>query len=232
MFSKKCPKCKNKINKDYDFCPYCGNDLKKEYDKEDYGFLGKTDFIEKEMFPEINDSFGDKILNNAFKMAEKILEKQMKAFSQEMMENQSKPRIQKDFPNMPRNVDFQFFVNGKRVFPQIPEIQDSQQEAFGNENLKPIKIKNKISDEKAEKFSKLPKKEPKSRIRRLSGKVIFELEVPGVKNIDDVLINQLENSIEIKALGKDKVYSKTLNMNLPILRYKLDNNNLILELQG
>lgn len=233
MFSKKCPGCNNKINKNYDFCPCCGNNLRKEYDKEDYGFLGKNDFIEREIFPEINDpfndSFGDKILNNAFKMAEKILEKQMKAFSQEMMENQSKPRIQKNFPNMPGNVDFQFFVNGKRVFPQVP---DNQQEAFENEHLKPIKIKNKISDEKAERFSRLPKKEPKSRIRRLSGKIIYELEVPGVKNIEDVLINQLENSIEIKALGKDRVYSKTLNMNLPILKYTLDNDNLVLELQG
>ena len=50
--------------------------------------------------------------------------------------------------------------------------------------------------------------------------------------IDDVFINQLENSIEIKALSKDKVYSKILNVNLPILRYRLSNGNLILELQG
>ena len=54
----------------------------------------------------------------------------------------------------------------------------------------------------------------------------------GVVDVEDVLINQLENSIEIKALSKDKVYSKTLNINLPILSYELEKGNLILELQA
>lgn len=233
MFSKRCTKCKNKSSKNYDFCPYCGNNLNEEHDREDYGFLGKNDFIEKEMFPGIEDSFMDKMLSNAFKMAEKMLEKQMKSISEEMIENQSKPRMQNNFPNMPGNVDVQFFVNGKKVFPQIPnQAQQRGQEIHEESKQVPIRIKNKISEEKAEKFSKFPKKEPQSKVRRLSGKIIYELEVPGVKNISDVLINQLENSIEIKALGKDKVYSKTLNLNLPILRYKLDKGSLVLELQG
>ena len=232
MFSKKCSKCRNNISKAYDFCPHCGNNLSSQNDKEDYGFLGKNDFIEKEMFPEFDNSFMDKIMNNAFKMAEKILEKQMKSVSEEIIENQSKPRMQNNFPNMPGNVDVQFFVNGKRVFPQIQnQAQQQRQEIQGENQQRTIRTK-KISEEKAERFSKLPKKEPKSRVRRLSGKVIYELEVPGVKDIDDVLINQLENSIEIKALSKDKVYSKTLNINLPVLNYKLDKNNLVLELMG
>lgn len=233
MFSKKCSKCKNKISKGYDFCPYCGNNLSSQNDSEDYGFLGRNDFIEREIFPELDNSFMDKMLNNAFKMAEKMLEKQMKSISEEMIENQSRQRMPNNLPNIPGNVDVQFFVNGKRVFPQIPNQAQQQRQEIQEENQqRPIRIKNKISEEKAERFSKLPKKEPKSRVRRLSGKVIYELEVPGVKNIEDVLINQLENSIEIKALSKDKVYSKTLNLNLPILRYKLDKDSLFLELMG
>lgn len=231
MFSKKCSKCKNKISKAYDFCPYCRNNLSSQNDKEDYGFLGKNDFIERELFPELDNSFMDKMLNNAFKMAEKMLEKQMKVMSEEMMENQSKPRMPNNISNIPGNVDVQFFVNGKRVFPQIPNQIQEQRQTIHSEQIRPIKAK-KISEEKAEKFSKLPKKEPKSRVRRLSGKIIYELEVPGVKDINDVLVNQLENSIEIKALGKDKVYSKTLNINLPVLNYKLDDDNLVIELMG
>lgn len=228
MFSKKCPGCSNKINKKYDFCPFCGTNFSSEQDREDYGFLGKNDFtenIEREMFSETEDSFMDKMMENAFKMAEKMLEKQMKNLSKEMVENQSRPRIQ---TNNQGNVDIQFFVNGKRVFPQISN--QAQQQAI-EEPAIPIRT-NRITEEKAERFSKLPKKEPKSRVRRLSGKIIYELEVPGVKNIDDVLINQLENSIEIKALSKDKVYSKTLNINLPVLNYKLSNDNLVIELMG
>ncbi len=228
MFSKKCPKCKNKASKRFEFCPYCGYNFSTSYDKEDYGFIGKSDFIENEMLPGIDDSFMDKMLNNAFKMAEKILEKQMKSISEEMIE-QSKPKMQN---NLPGNVDFQFYVNGKRVFPQMSNQLQNHGQTNEEQNQKPIKIKNNISEEKAERFSRLPKKEPSSRVRRLSGKVIYELEVPGVKDIEDVLINQLENSIEVKALGKDRVYSKTLNINLPILKYKLDKDNLVLELQG
>ena len=39
-------------------------------------------------------------------------------------------------------------------------------------------------------------------------------------------------SVEIKALSKDKVYSKNLNINLPILRYHLVKDNLIIEMQA
>ena len=69
-------------------------------------------------------------------------------------------------------------------------------------------------------------------MKRIGNKIIYEVEVPGVDNIDNVMINQLETSIEIKALTKNKVYHKTLNLNLPILSYGLNDGNLVLELQG
>ena len=46
----------------------------------------------------------------------------------------------------------------------------------------------------------------------------------------DVIINKLENSIEIKAFTKEKVYVKLLPVNLPVLNYKLKDGKLILEL--
>lgn len=229
MFKKKCSKCNEKINRDYDFCPFCGNNLKSPNHKEEYGFLGKNDLIEEEDYSStFEDSFMDKIFENAMKMAEKMLEKQMKDFPGEMKRiNMPEEKPANSPQNMPNpNLEIQFFVNGKRVLPQ------GQGEQKRAPELRPIKIENKISKEKAERFSKYPRKEPASKVRRFSGKVIYEIEIPGVKKIDDVLINQLEDSIEIKALGKDKVYSKTLNINLPILGYKLEEGNLILELKG
>ena len=217
MFKKKCSKCNEKISKNYEFCPFCGNNFKSLNDNNDYGFLGKNDFIkENNNFSPFNDSFMNKMLSNALK----ILETQLKELPREFKETKPNniPRIQNN------NLDVQFFVNGKKVFPQ-----NNQEER--EEIQKPIKIKNNISEEKAERFYKLPKKEPNSKVRRFSGKIVYEIEVPGVTAIEDVLINQLENSIEIKALSKDKVYSKTLNINLPILNYKLSKGNLILELK-
>ena len=40
----------------------------------------------------------------------------------------------------------------------------------------------------------------------MGNKVIYNLEVPGVNDIDDIFINKLESSIEIKAISDDKVY--------------------------
>ena len=73
MLKKKCPKCEKKIEKSYDFCPYCGINFKSKYDEEDYGLLGKNDFVNKETNPALNmgGSFLDKMINNAMKMIEK-----------------------------------------------------------------------------------------------------------------------------------------------------------------
>ena len=101
-----------------------------------------------------------------------------------------------------------------------------------NQAQQPVKVNNSVSKDKLKKFAKLPKMEPRSRIKRLSDKVIYELVVPGVESIEDVLINQLESSIEVKVLSKDKVYSKNININLPILRYHLVDDNLIIEMQS
>ena len=69
-------------------------------------------------------------------------------------------------------------------------------------------------------------------MKRLSGKLVYEFAVPGVNDIQDIIIHKLENSIEVKALSKDKIYSKTININLPILKYSLNKGSLILELQA
>jgi len=53
-----------------------------------------------------------------------------------------------------------------------------------------------------------------------------------VKSVKDVSIAQLENSIEIKALGKGKVFSKMIPINLPIKNYNLSKGKLTLELDA
>ena len=224
MFNKKCDKCKNKIKKDFDFCPFCGNSLGSEYENEDFGILGKNDFIDENLMPDFNNSFIDKIFNQTMKM----MEKQMKNLA-EQANNQNRP---KSFPTneINPNLNVQFFVNGKRVFPpqqgEINNLQNQQQ-------IKPTNIKvKKMPLEKLERFAKLKRLEPVSKVRRIGNRIIYELEVPGVKDLEDVLINRLENSIEIKALARDKSYSKILNVNLPIIRYGLEKGNLFLELQG
>lgn len=210
MFSKKCPRCNNKIKKQFDYCPYCSFNFKSKHDNQDYGFLGKNDFDDG--FNPFENTFIDKIFNSTIK----LLEKQMQNLSNEMMQNQSRQN------KMPNNLRVQFFVNGKKVLPEQHQIHKQKPQI----NLP------KISPEKIKKFSKLPKKEPQSKMKRLGGRIIYELEVPGVTDINDIFINYLENSIEIKAIADKKIYSKTLNLTLPILRYGLNRDLLIVEFQG
>lgn len=202
MFSKKCPRCKNTIKDSFNYCPICNKNLMSKYDEDDYGFLGKNDFLEENM--DITDTFIDKMFNSAMKM----LEKQMRNLN-ERNKNYHQPGL-----------NVQFFVNGEKIFPEKSTIK------------RPIKVENNFTKEKLKKLLELPRKEPQSNVKRISGKVIYELSVPGVKTIDNVLINQLENSIEIKALSDNLVYFKNLKVKLPILRCQLINDSLIIEMQG
>ena len=202
MFNKKCPRCKNIIKDGFNYCPLCSKNLRSKYDEDDYGFLGKNDFSEENM--DLTDTFIDKMFNSAMKM----LEKQMKNLN-EGNKNYYQPGL-----------NVQFFVNGEKIFPEKSIIKQ------------PIKVENHFTKEKLKRLLELPRKEPESRVKRISGKVIYELSVPGVKTIDNVLINQLENSIEIKALSDNLVYLKNLKVNLPILRCQLVDDSLIIEMQG
>lgn len=205
MFIKKCPGCENKVKKDFDFCPFCGNNLKSEHDKEDYGFLGKNDFVKE------SGSFIEKMLNSAMK----LLEMQTRNLQNESSKS-SKKTFQEPIHN---SLSIQFFVNGKKISKEKKPNQ-----------FKPVRINNQFFQEKLRKLKDLPKQEPQSKLRRFSEKLIYELYVPGVKSVEDILINHLENSIEVKALSQDKVYSKNLKINLPILSYSLKDGFLIIEL--
>lgn len=213
MFNKrKCPKCKSKIEKDFDFCPYCGNRFNEV--GEDWGMLGKNDIAQNQN-PFETQGFG--ILNKMLGSAMKMLEK-------EMQKETSKTPKQ----SMPRT-NFELYINGKKINPsniqvtrkpikQTPKQPTRHQKEFSAENLK--------------KLSKLPRKEPTTNVKRFADKLIYEIKVPGVKSIKDVSIVQLENSIEVKAISKTKVYSKLIPLSLPIINYRLEENILVLELEN
>ena len=221
MFNKKkCEKCGEKISNDYNFCPYCRTSLKDYFDDEDWGFLGRNDFIEEVKLPlGFNHLFNSLIknLNTQFKEFENI----------ETKEEQKRPQIKKG------GISISISTSGNKQ----PEIKVT---SFGNvprfkEKEKQITKEAKILDlplSDAKKFSGVPKKEPETNIRRLSNKVVYEINMPGVKSIDDISIIQLENSIEIKAFAKDKVFHKIIPINLPISDYNLSKGKLVLELDA
>ncbi len=220
MFSKKCKKCNKKFSKKYEFCPFCGFDSKEAEDAREYGLLGKDDFLESKEFNELKLPFGMKSL---MKLLPKLIEKSIK-------EIEKQERASKDTPEgfnvftTPNSIKINFSsINGQPI--------TKVRETTNRESQGEITGKN-ISEEKARKISQLPKKEAKTRVRRLSNKIVYEIKVPGVKSLDNVIINKLEDSIEIKAISEKVVYLKNININLPILRYILKQENIILELKA
>jgi len=214
MFEKKCSKCNSKIKGGYDFCPFCGCNLKSKFHEDDYGLLGRSDAIERkseDLFGGLG--FGGMTFGKLLKGAMRELPSMMK-----MIEKQMDDVVNSGDKKKGNGLNVQFFVDGKKVDPQK------------NQKLKSIKrMPQELSKEKIRQLSEFPKVEPESEIRRLSGRIIYNIFVPGVKDINDIFINQLENSVEIKALGEDKIYSKILKLNLPIKGYDLVEGNLVLE---
>jgi len=209
MFGKKyCKRCGNAVRKKNNFCSNCGVRLNYE---EDWGLLGKTDSAEKDFFEDsFFGGFSGRMLNNMIGTTMKMLEKEM----------------QKEIKNMEKmpGSNVRLMINGREIKFSEPQIQRRKKQVR--------KIpRTEFNEEQIKEFSKLSKQEPKTSLKRFGDKIIYEIEMPDVNSIKDVLINRLENSIEIKAIGKTKAYSKIIPISVPIINKNLLQGKLILELQ-
>ena len=223
MFKKKtCKNCGEKINEKYNFCPYCRVPLN---EGEDWGMLGKNDFVSPT--EEMRLPMG---LNTIFNSLMSNLNKQFNE-----LEGDVKGEKKSKTPGKKGGISISISTSGNlppaikvKSFGDNSEFREKEKKMKKRE--KGLKIDNLKT--KSKKFSGLPKEEPTTDIRRFSNKVVYEIEIPGVKSMKDVSIIQLENSIEIKALTKDKVYSKLIPINLPIRDYNLEKGKLVLELEA
>ncbi len=210
MFKKnKCRKCGEALKNKFEFCPSCGTQINKSDD--DWGMLGKKDIeIPMEDFSKgIFGGAGAKMMNKMLGNAMKMLEKELQKNANEV----HTPRTR-----------FELFINGKRISPSNIKVEKKQNKKKINPPM--------FTKESMNKFSSLPKKEPETNVRRLSNKIVYEMDIPGVESVNNISIIQLESSIEIKAISKDKAYSKVIPMRLPINRYKLEDGKLAIELQN
>ncbi len=211
MFSSnKCLRCEGKIKESFSFCPFCGLDLRNpEADMKEFGMLGKNDSV-----------FGAPLLGSGatgmtgdfgaiFTQVMKMMEHQLKHLETEKLDfGDSKPEVRR-LPN-----GFQIRIG--------PNIQQSKKK---EEEVKP-RI---VSDEQKMKMTKLPRGEARTNVRRFSDKVIYELNMPGVKDINDIFVSKLESGYEVKALGDKKIYRNSLQVDLPLKKYFVKDNTVTLE---
>lgn len=243
MFGKKCPNCNKKVNKEFDFCPYCGFEIIREKDgllneiDEDYEYsnLGDIENLTREIGKSMGFDFIDKFpFNQIVKKLSKDIEKQFKDIDREIATKKGREReevTRKDGTEIrkttfPGGFSIQIRMGGTPE--QMPmEIMPSLKQPAREMTIKPAKL----SKKELENLSKLPRKEPETKVRRLTNKIIYEINLPGVKSLKDIIVNKLENSIEIKAISKDRAYFKLIPISLPIKRYYLTEGVLILELK-
>jgi len=238
MFKKNsCRRCGREIPSKYDFCPYCGFALGKDAE-EDWGMLGKTDNVNANAQKDdlLAGSFlGGGILNKMLGSAMKMLEKELQKSAKEMKE--ADLQGMQDFQNksFQPKTNLQIFINGKKVnlSPGKSAIVRKKSMKRQSKNAKPEKIKQvRLPEKELKSFSKFSKVEPETNIRRLSDRIVYEIQMPGVKSKKDISITRLESSIEIKAIAKriEKAYYKVIKAGLPVINYKFSKETLVLEL--
>ncbi len=203
MFNRKtCKNCGKKINSESNFCPNCGINLKKGKINEQRKNWGMLGKNDNTEREEIIPGMNGGMLGKMLQGAMKMLEKEM----------------QKDIEKKtPQNQNFKLMINGKEI-----NLNKNQKEM-----QKPKKLPSNILKD----FSKYPKQEPKTNIKRIENKLIYEINIPGINSLKDVSIQKLENSIEIKAISNKKAYKKIIPLNLPILNYGLSKDKLVLEMK-
>jgi len=215
MFGKKsCANCSKKIKKDFEFCPYCGIKQKNNSDK-DYGLLGLSD--EKESLspgytqkPGIFDKMIANLMGAAFNQAVKMMEKEINS--------------EKNKQSLNNLGGFELYINGKKInLPENLGIKNVQMPIAvkkENNSLKTNALK--VPEETLQKSTKLPRKQAKSKVSRTSNSIIYELETPGISSLENILINKLESSFEIKIFTEKTVYIKTLPIKQPLLKYSIN----------
>ena len=220
MFGKKqaCSRCGKKSDKKYDFCPYCGFTLKE-----------KEDFFE----PSFKMGFP---FNTIFKQLEKQIEKQLQEVDSELPTFMDEEKEIKKNPFMQGiSISISSSDKGQPVI-RVNQMGNGKTENFSHNNAnaqKPKSLKRpkkKITPEQADHYSKLPKEEPLTNVRRLTDKIVYEINLPGVEE-KNMIITRLQNSIEIKAFTKNKAFFKLIPISLPILKSQLKEGKLILELK-
>jgi len=202
MFKKKCPGCGKEIDKKFNFCPWCGISLKKHKEEEDFGMLGKSDDIDFESQLKRELDLPPGL--------NKIMNSLIKQLEKQIAENWDS--------QMPKG----FTVSISTGEPKIRKVTPT-------DNM--FEEGTKISKKELERRRKLERVEATSSVRRLADRVIYEVEVPGVKSKKDIVITKVEDGFEIKAYSKDKCYYKVIPLKVEIINWYLKNEKLFIELK-
>jgi HSP20 family molecular chaperone IbpA len=235
VFGMKCGRCGSDTKEGWTYCPKCGNPLRR-----------------RDLFSDMFDR-----MRREMKEMDRVFEKDMQFFDISPFFRQQKPRgsgftirITRAGGKEPR-VSVKTFGNVDNNVKR--ELSEELEEMGVSKQPKPEKREHKEgflremipAGGPAEPIREAPKKdelekvceprsteEPECEVRPLEDRVVVEIKLPGVKE-DDIRIKELESSVEVKAMVKDKAYFKILTKpeNRRIAGKSFRNGVLRIELQ-
>ncbi len=193
-----CENCGEKMERGWGFCPKCGFKLSR--------FLGP---------------FGD-IFSKVRKEMEgmnRLFEKDIEAMD---ISPFFKPRGKVIRINAPMGSGFSIkIVQSTGREPQVSvktfgnvRKEDLERQIQQQLGVKPAVRQEAPAEVKAEGSKiKIPAitEEPKTHIKRSDGRVLVDIEMPGVKSERDIEIREFESSVEVKAVAGEKAYFKILS---------------------
>jgi len=209
---KKCPRCNKEVKENWEFCPYCGYPLKEKYRSEETFFEDFEDF-------------------------DRIVERMEREFEEMFkMPTFKIPRIKISSPGfsgisitihsgtgMKPKVEVKTYGDYKKLEPEIkrrlgvnvPIEEVDEEEKERGEEYKPPKTT----------------EEPEAKVIREGNRTIIEIKLPDVEREEDINVKKLEQSIEIRARAKDKLYFKLLPISGEIVGKSFKDGVLKIEIE-
>ncbi len=213
MVEMYCHKCGKKVDENWDFCPSCGAPVIRPVKFRSPSSMFPADSL----FSSFNKQFKE------MRLMESDLKGMEKDFEVFNLKNSSDPRIKRNgFSVSIRSgtdrkpqVNIKTFgdVDKKKLQEELSKrfgikLQDMPKEAGA---IKPEPPEEKIQESKVKEMPKITE-EPKTDIKRLPDKIVIETKLPDVESEDDIIVHTLPESIELKAIGKKKMYFRIMQI--------------------
>lgn len=202
-----CSNCSKSIEKSWSFCPHCGTHVPKSKVKNLFS-VGMEDVFDK-MFQEIHEQ-----------MFQSFFKPQKHDYKEPIMDNRGKfsaPQV--------KGFSIKISQDSSTGAPQI-NVQEMGSSA--------AKYKQLVPHHHHHKKRPIPKAtiEPKTESNKLPGKQLVDIDLSGVKSMDDIDIIEGEESVEIRAYKGDTLYFKILQIepNQTIQHREFKNSKLHLEI--
>lgn len=211
----RCPRCGSDVDERWRFCPRCGSRLERGRD------------IFSRVFERMDREFKD--MDRAFERNFEVFD--LSPFFRKPVKGSGfSIKISRSGGEKPK-VSVKTFgdVNKKEIEQEI-----------GKLGFRGIPERGKLEKEKPEVRepergicleSAKTTEEPETCVRRIGGKIIVEVELPGVRNAEYIEVKSLENSIEVKAIAGEKAYFRILTKPPKTNIVKKDFENEILRIE-